>query len=106
MLILVVGGAFQGKYEFAQTLGYPVINRLQDTIKELIDGKADVGAEVMKLVDGKDCVVVINEIGCGIVPLNKEDRDYREIVGRAACELAKRADAVFRVEAGISQRIK
>ncbi len=106
MLIFVVGGAYQGKYEFALTLGLPVINKLQAKIKELLLQGADVRSEVMKLIDQKDCVVVCDEIGCGIVPLKKEDRDYREIVGRIACELAKKADAVYKVEAGIALKIK
>ncbi len=106
MLIFVVGGAYQGKYEFAKTFGFPVVNQLHNIIRKLMENKADVSAEVTQLLEKKDCVVVCDEIGCGIIPIKKEDRDYRETVGRIACAIAKKADAVYKVEAGIAQKIK
>ncbi len=106
MLIFVVGGAYQGKTEAAKGFGLPIINELQVLVKELMDQGADVSTEIMNLIDRESCVVVCNEIGCGIVPAQKKDRDYREQVGRVACAVAKRADAVYRVQAGIAQKIK
>lgn len=106
MLILVVGGAYQGKFEFAQTFGLPILNNLQDMIKEQMNRGNFVQEEMMKLVEKESCVVVCNEIGCGIIPIKKEDRDYREAVGRVACAIAKKADAVYKVEASIAQKIK
>lgn len=51
-------------------------------------------------------VVICNEVGCGIIPSEKNEREYREAVGRIACCIAKKADVVYRVEAGIASRIK
>ncbi len=51
-------------------------------------------------------VVICNEVGCGIIPSEKNEREYREAIGRIACCIAKKADVVYRVEAGIASRIK
>ena len=46
------------------------------------------------------------EIGSGIVPLEKEDRIYRETVGRMLCRAVKKADRVERIACGIGQCLK
>ena len=48
----------------------------------------------------------MDEVGCGVVPVDKEERQYREAVGAAGQELAARAEKVYRVTAGIPVRIK
>lgn len=48
-----------------------------------------------------DLIIAMNEVGCGIIPLEREDRLYREQVGRVGCMLAERADQVVRVVCGI-----
>lgn len=53
-----------------------------------------------------DRILVTNEIGCGIVPLDPFERAYREQTGRICCELAKRSEQVWRVSCGLGQRIK
>ena len=54
----------------------------------------------------QDIILIMDEVGLGIVPLQREDRDYRELVGRAGCFLAKRASKVERVLCGVGQIIK
>ena len=51
-------------------------------------------------------VVISDEIGNGIVPMDKEERRYREETGRLLCKLAARAEKVERIFCGIPQRIK
>lgn len=58
------------------------------------------------LSDNPDIVIITDEIGNGIVPLDVKEREWREVHGRICCQLAGRADAVFRVIAGIGQKIK
>lgn len=53
-----------------------------------------------------DCVIICDEIGNGIVPVEAFEREYRERTGRILVELAKKAEAVERVICGIGQRIK
>lgn len=47
-----------------------------------------------------------DEIGCGIVPMEREERDWREAVGRMCCALAARAQRVERVVCGIARVMK
>lgn len=51
-------------------------------------------------------LLVTNEIGCGIVPVDKEERRWREAAGRAAVWAAKDSEAVYRLVCGIPTRIK
>ena len=53
-----------------------------------------------------DIVLLCDEVGQGIVPMERADRDYREAVGRTMCVAAQRAEEVYRVVCGIAQRIK
>lgn len=53
-----------------------------------------------------DLILICDEVGNGIVPIEKSERDYRECVGRVLCVLAKEADRVERVHCGIGQVIK
>lgn len=53
-----------------------------------------------------DIILICDEVGGGIVPLKKEDRIYREVVGRALCCAVKKSDRVERVMCGIGQCLK
>lgn len=53
-----------------------------------------------------DLILICDEVGNGIVPMEKAERDYRECVGRVLCVLAEEADTVERVHCGIPQTIK
>ena len=52
------------------------------------------------------CIIVSDEIGNGIVPMDAFDREYRDRLGRILISLAKEADEVVRVICGIGQKIK
>ena len=51
-------------------------------------------------------IVIMNEIGSGIIPLDKSEREWREISGRAGCIIADKAIEVVRVCCGIATVIK
>ena len=53
-----------------------------------------------------DCILICDEIGNGIVPMEAEERTYRECTGRILEGLAAQADEVVRVVCGIGQKIK
>jgi adenosylcobinamide kinase/adenosylcobinamide-phosphate guanylyltransferase len=50
--------------------------------------------------------MIVNDISCGIVPMDKNERIFREAVGRTTMYLAQEALAVVRVFAGIGKRLK
>ena len=51
-------------------------------------------------------LIICDEVGGGVTPLDREDRDWRELVGRTCCALAETAEAVYRVHCGLGVRIK
>ena len=53
-----------------------------------------------------DCIIISDEIGNGIVPIDAFEREYRERVGRILVQLAEQAEEVERVLCGIGQKIK
>lgn len=53
----------------------------------------------------KDCIVITQEVGCGLVPITPEERQWREIVGRMNLLLAEQAETVERIFCGLSMKI-
>jgi len=53
-----------------------------------------------------DIVIICDEMGSGLVPIDAFQREYRDTVGKICCELAKKADTVTRVYCGIGTVIK
>ncbi|MCI5493617.1 MAG: bifunctional adenosylcobinamide kinase/adenosylcobinamide-phosphate guanylyltransferase [Lachnospiraceae bacterium] len=51
-------------------------------------------------------VIISDEIGYGLVPVDAFEREYRETVGRCCCKIAGEAEHVIRVVCGIPQEIK
>lgn len=126
--ILVIGGAYQGKTEWVQENFQDYKNVSPERLlQENREGKRTAGVYINRfhmivkqwLQTGKDCkeamtllrknpswLIVSDEIGNGIVPMEKDDREWRECTGRILCELAKDADEVYRIHCGIPCIIK
>ena len=51
-------------------------------------------------------VIIMRDVSQGLVPSSPEEREFREANGRALIKIADRAEEVYRVFAGIGQRIK
>ena len=58
------------------------------------------------MAENPDVIFIVNELGCGVIPMDVFDRRYREIVGRTCCDLAKEAREVYRVVCGVGTLIK
>jgi adenosyl cobinamide kinase/adenosyl cobinamide phosphate guanylyltransferase len=114
-MVLVIGGLAAGKREYVKnTFGYsdadmadavldgrPVLYNLQD-----LTAKTDKSEEeLLPLLLQKD-VVICNETGNGIVPVDKAERIARELTGRLCIQLATHAEKVVRVVCGIPQVLK
>lgn len=54
----------------------------------------------------QNLIIISDEIGNGIVPIDPFEREYREKTGRTLIQLASIADEVVRVICGIGQKIK
>lgn len=109
-MIFIVGGACQGKTKYAaEHFGgeYQMIGQYHEIVRQQMKEGKDPLAEAEKLCDGSlPLVVVSNEIGCGLVPVDSFQRSYRDMAGRVNCLLAKKADQVIRVICGVGTRIK
>jgi adenosyl cobinamide kinase/adenosyl cobinamide phosphate guanylyltransferase len=51
-------------------------------------------------------IVLCDEVGCGVVPMDREERVWRETVGRLCCRMAGQAERVDRVFCGLAMRLK
>jgi len=124
---LILGGYAQGQLDFAKSC-YPdavvfseisgdfsdndvkIWDNFNISVKKMIEsGKNDdeIRDMIQKIITfHKNLVIISDEIGCGIIPMNADDRHFREFIGRIQCFLAEKADKVFRVVCGIPQRIK
>lgn len=51
-------------------------------------------------------VILCDEIGCGVVPMQPQERQWRELTGRLCCQLAQRAQRVCRIFCGLPHLLK
>lgn len=134
-MIFIIGGEHQGKLNYALSLtefknedvidysnmeslklreiincNKIVLYNFNILIKELLrayDDEEIVKEKINNMF--KACrisVVISNEIGYGIVPMDKFERRYRELTGRICCDIAKESKEVHRVVCGIGTIIK
>ncbi|MCM1497692.1 MAG: bifunctional adenosylcobinamide kinase/adenosylcobinamide-phosphate guanylyltransferase [Clostridium sp.] len=108
-MILITGGAYQGKREYADShfaQQYRIIDGYHLMVREQLECGKDPFAEAQKLLQEENLIIISDEIGCGPVPTEAFLRKYREVAGRINCYLASEAEQVIRVVCGIGQRIK
>lgn len=109
-MIFIIGGACQGKTLYAKEHvreGYRILNQYHLRVREQLTAGKDPLAEAEKLLEKDNHLVIISdEIGCGLVPVDAFERLYRETSGRVNCYLADRAEEVIRMVSGIGVRIK
>lgn len=126
--ILVIGGACQGKTEWVQktfpkyknisveTLlsdnregrlkGFVWLNKFHLNMKQWIMQDKEYQNELELIMKNPSWLIVSDEIGNGIVPMDKRNRRWREETGRALCTIAREADEVYRIYCGIPTKIK
>ena len=84
-----------------------IVNRFHKWVnKELKENRNPEEELEAFLKKGVRFVIISDEIGNGIVPVDAFERDYRERTGRMLITLASQADEVVRVICGIGQRLK
>ncbi len=125
---LVVGGYAQGKLNYVlqkynveiskiwngeipeninEQCEIVIINRFNNWIKTRLENGGCPEEEIRQFLQNyPDCVIISDEVGNGIVPIDAFEREYRERTGRILVELASKAEEVERVICGIGQKIK
>ena len=113
---VVIGGAFSGKTEFVKTKwgycdaeisdrpGKKVLNHFHLFVKEMLRQGKD-ASEIKAALQNTE-VLICDEIGCGIVPAESEERIYRETVGRLMCDICASAEKVVRIYCGLAEELK
>ena len=123
MTILIVGGACQGKREYAQKAfglnereilpwneereAASCIADLHLRVRACLEKgltQQEVLEKLLPFCRGK--IVLCDDIFCGVVPLDALERQWREVTGRLLCRLAQEADRVIRMQCGLPQAIK
>lgn len=114
-MILITGGAYQGKGAFAKELktkrgtqaDVVVIEHIHMLVAQILREGRDPYPEIEQMLETHpNAIITVNELGCGIVPMEAFERKWRETTGRLCCFLAERAEEVYRVTCGIAVRIK
>lgn len=127
-MVLVIGGKNQGKLAYvrsnweispdqvisgenltAEKLSQAVvINHLHLWVRQGLEQQPALTEDALLELLTKDPqkIILCDEVGCGVVPMEQSERAYREKVGRLCCRLAKQADTVIRVCCGIGTVIK
>lgn len=126
--ILVIGGACQGKKEWVQSVfpeykdisvealltenregrqkGFVCLNQFHLNMRHWIMQDKNYQEDLNFIMSNPSWLIVADEIGNGIIPMDKLERKWREETGRALCKIAKEADEVYRIYCGIPEKIK
>lgn len=107
---LIIGGYGQGKLAYArQKYGEEakLFPRFHIWVREKLLACECPEKEIRAyLKEHPDTIIVCDEVGNGIVPMEAFEREYRERLGRILTELAAEAEEVERVICGLGQKIK
>ena len=130
-MILVFGGAYQGKLEYAldkfniaaedvyrcsrdgeMDLSKAVIYGLEEFVYWCTENGVEAKTVLESRFDTTEAdpylgkIFIACDVSQGLVPMDATDRAFREMMGRTLLYLAKEADEVHRVFCGIGQRLK
>ena len=126
-MILIVGGSYQGKLDYATArfnLDETDIQRCDESTEALDPTKRCIAyidrfalnrmrageepVEIIRRDPGafSDCIIICSDVSSGVVPTDPTLRAWREACGRMNSYLAILASEVWRVFCGIPQQLK
>lgn len=124
-MILIIGGAYQGKLDFAKEtfalsesdvftctgceidFSRKCINALEEFTLYCVRTNCDAVAWFRaNQALWQDKILICQDITCGVVPLGVEMRRWRDETGKLCQYLASEADQVSRIFCGLEQRLK
>lgn len=89
-----------------QVSGRACLVNFHGFLRQVMEAGLDPDAFTDEVISSGTQIITMDEVGCGIVPVEQSARDYREAVGRAGQRIAREADEVYRMICGIPMRIK
>ena len=124
---LIIGGAFQGKKEYAkqqfslqedqmrdgkeadfeELFRVPCLYHFHEWIQKGLKLGWDFDGITERLLqENPELILISNELGYGAVPMESFDRTYRETTGRICTKIAAESQMVIRVVCGMGMVIK
>ena len=120
-MILIIGGAYQGKLDFAKEVfgitdcdvhvcNCDVIDFSKRCIYKIEEFTAchpdPVSYFEVNREDWQNSILILQDIFCGVVPIAAENRAWRQNTARLAQYLSREATQVSRIFCGLEQRLK
>ena len=109
-MILITGGICSGKKTMAEKLLGKSREEFSSQEVAFLDRciKNEPAASPEELSERLQSfrIVIAPETGCGIVPEDKKDREFREKLGRTSCLLGEKEDQVIKMVCGIPTFLK
>lgn len=123
---LIIGGAYQGKLDYAKEkyglgeediftcaedrdieFGKRCIYAIQDFTLRCVRNGLD-AEEIFRAhrKEWEESVLICEDIFCGVVPMGKDMRAWREMTGRLCAYLSREAESVTRIFLGLEQKLK
>lgn len=122
---LIMGGAYQGKLEYARakyalaetdifTCAGTEIDfsrKCIDKLEEFTFACIGAGIDPIAVFEANgeawaDSILICQDIFCGVVPLGADLRQWRNTTGQLCQYLSRRADSVSRIFCGLEQKLK
>ena len=124
-MILIIGGAYQGKLDYAKAafslapedifactgteidFSKSCVNALEEFCYACIQHNID-PIEYVKAhrEDWQDSILICNDLSSGVVPMDPVQRQWRHTTGQLCQYLAGQARQVSRIFCGLEQRLK
>ena len=124
-MILIIGGAYQGKLDFAKAafslapedvftctgtkidFSKRCIRALEEFCYACVQKGIDPVAFFQEHEDAwQDSILLCNDLSSGVVPIDPVQRQWRHVSGRLCQYLASEARQVSRIFCGLEQRLK
>ena len=122
---LIIGGAYQGKLDYAkETYHYeprqvftcsgtdidfslPCIDHLEEYVLSCVRAGVDPAALFKKhWEDWRHSTLICMDLSCGVVPLEAEMRAWRNETGKLCQYLSREASSVVRIFCGLEEKLK
>ena len=120
-MVLIIGGAYQGKLDYAKETfsitdadvaicgaeGIDFSKRCIYKIEEFTYNHPDpIGYFHAHRSEWQNSILILQDIFCGVVPMGAENRAWRQRTGRLVQYLSREATQVSRIFCGLEQRLK
>lgn len=124
-MILIIGGAYQGKLDYAKTafqlkekdvftctgMELDFSKRCVRHLEEFCYACVRQGIEPKDIFERnreqwENSILICRDLFCGVVPMDPVEREWRQATARLCQYLAREAEQVSRLFCGLEQRLK